>query len=119
MDKSEVYKRSYGGKAWLCRPCDAWVLAHKDAPYRPTGTLAKSLLRALRLKAVCLFEQVWRTAAQDTSRSQDEWRHMAYQWLANQMGISPDRCQIGYFSHVQTQIVINICSAAFTKKEAA
>lgn len=105
---------------WLCRPCDAWVMAHKDAPYRPTGTLAKSLLRSLRLKAQCLFDQVWKRAAREDSRwTENEWRHFAYLWLAAEMGIPVEGCQIAFLGHTATQCVIDICTSVGASRAAA
>jgi hypothetical protein len=122
VDKSVVYvgEPTKGGKVWLCWPCDAWVLAHGDFPHRPTGTLAKGILRAKRAKAARLFDQVWRTAAkEDRSRTESEWRSVAYAWLASELGISPSRCQIGFFGHVQAQAVIDICMSVGGKKDVA
>lgn len=94
-------------------------MAHYEPPYRPTGTLAKSLLRAQRRKATRLFEEMWRTAAKDMSRTEKEWRHIAYVWLAKEMGIPPERCQICFFGHAGTQQVIDICLAVGVKKDVA
>lgn len=122
VDKSVVYvgEPAQAGKVWLCWPCDAWVMAHQDPPHRPTGTLAKALLRSKRLKATRFFESVWKTAAkEDRSRTESEWRRLAYLWLAGELGISPQLCQIGFFGHVQVQAVIDICMAVGGKKDVA
>jgi hypothetical protein len=119
VDKREVYQQGFDGKVWLCRPCRAWVPAHKEFPHRPKGTLAKSLLRAKRLKAYCLFEQVWRGVAARKGWDEDRARSAGYHWLASEMGISATACNISAFDEVRTQIVIDICSAVVEKKDVA
>ena len=119
VDKREVYLQGFGGRVWLCKPCRAWVPAHKDPPHRPMGTLAKSELRAKRLKAYCLFDQMWRGVATRKGWDDNRARSAGYYWLAEQMGIDPKECNISAFDLVKAQVVIDICGDAVTRKDVA
>lgn len=120
VDKSEVYRQGFGGKVWLCRPCRAWVPAHPDSPvHKPVGRLAKATLRAKRLKAYVLFDQLWRATARLSGWEEHKARHAAYLWLAEEMGITPANCHIGRFDEAATQVVIDICSAVAMRKGVA
>jgi hypothetical protein len=119
VDKREVYWQGVGALVWLCRPCRAWVPARKEFPFRPIGTLADPALRAQRQKAFYLFESLWRSVKQTKGWSNERARNAGYSWLASEMGILPAKCRIEYFGRVQTQIVIDICSAVGGKKDVA
>jgi hypothetical protein len=83
------------------------------------GTLAKSKLRGKRLKAYCLFDQIWRGVAERHGWSNNKARSAGYFWLAEQMGIPDSQCNISSFDEAATQVVIDICMAVSRKDEAA
>lgn len=49
VDDSEIYGRSFGGKCYICRPCQAWVGCHKDSD-KALGRIANKTLRLLKLR---------------------------------------------------------------------
>lgn len=120
VDKSVVYRQGDGGKVWLCEPCRAWVgVEIGSRGNTPKGRLAKSLLRAKKVKAFFYFDRVWRWVAEQHNWSEWKARHAAYGWLAEQMGIKPEDCHIGFFDDAATQVVIDICMAVGAKKDVA
>jgi ribosomal protein L37AE/L43A len=106
----DVYSRSYGGKVWICRHCQAWVGTHKNSPnHVPLGRLAKAELRLMKIDAHALFDRLWKAAMRHRGWSKSQARRAAYRWLANEMNLSAAECHIGMFDEAQTAHVLQIC----------
>jgi hypothetical protein len=100
-DSAEVYSRSYG-PIYLCRPCQAWVGVHKGTT-RPLGTLANAELREWRKRAHAAFDPLWKGRRMK--------RAVAYQRLAEIVGVPKQQAHIGMFTVEQCQKLINALAA--------
>jgi len=87
-------------KFWICRPCDAYIVA--DEQDRPVGTLANKNTRALRMQAHNMFDRIW--------KKNHMTRQQAYQWLAIILGLSIDKCHIRYMN--EALCITTIASSA-------
>ena len=87
VDDSEIYGRSFGHTAYLCRNCGAYV----DAA-----------LRKWKMAAHASFDPLWKTGPFRGRRK------AAYGWLAEQMGLPIEKTHIGMFDIPQCQEVIKI-----------
>lgn len=99
VDSKIVYGRSYG-MIYLCKPCNAYVGVHKGTN-EPLGRLANKELRNLKMAAHEAFDPIWKTKKMK--------RNQAYNWLAEQMELSPEETHIGMFDVSQCKKVIKIC----------
>lgn len=79
---------------WVCWDCQAWVGCHKGTE-TPLGTLANGELREMRSQVHWDFDQIWQL--KHMTRTQ------AYEWLAEQMGISQEDCHVAMFDIVKCQ----------------
>ena len=61
--------------------------------------MATQATKRARIKAHEVFDALWETK-QERSR--------AYRWLAEKMGLRPERCHIAQFTYEQCQIVIQL-----------
>jgi hypothetical protein len=105
-------KRVYGSKIYPnrpdlkslvffeCEPCDARVGTHKNS-LKPLGRLANSELRAARSLAHEAFDPIWRHGQMH--------RNLAYQWLADTLGISRKKCHIAMFDLDLCNRTIELC----------
>lgn len=84
----DLHDRRY----WLCEPCDAWVGCHGTG-CRPLGLPADLETRRARVETHRMFDRLW---FRKRHRDKDA-RTRAYQWLAEQMGLSRSECHIGKF----------------------
>lgn len=101
-ESTVVYRRDYGYKLWVCDNypmCDAYVGAHKGSD-RPKGTLANKTLRAWRNNAHKAFDPIWQGGRMN--------RGEAYDWLAENMGLTRERTHIGEFDVEQCKQVVRI-----------
>lgn len=98
-----------GKKFWLCTPCDAWVgchprnKKHKHTGAEPLGRLANGELRKAKQAAHAAFDPLWRSKTMS--------RKEAYQWLASQLGISPQNCHIGMMDVDSCKSVVAVMAA--------
>ena len=93
---------------------------HPGSPvHAPLGRLANHTLRAMRVKAIYYFDQVWKQMAERRGWTPNQARGMAYGWLAREMGIPSSECNLYAFDEVRIQVVIDICSAVGMKKDVA
>ena len=79
VDDSEIYGRSFGHTAYLCRNCGAYVGCHGRTD-KPLGRLADATLRKWKMAAHASFDPLWKTGPFRGRRK------AAYGWLAGQMG---------------------------------
>ena len=101
---AKIYGREYGsGKCYLCTRCGAYVGTHEPRPTEALGILADEKMRALKMEAHDLFDQLWLNKKDRRSA-----RQQAYAWLADQMGISREMCHFGYFDNAQLKTAISI-----------
>ena len=107
VDDSEIYGRSFGHTAYLCRNCGAYVGCHGRTD-KPLGRLADAALRSWKVKAHVAFDQLW------VHRSSPFYhrRNAAYAWLAEKMGLPIAETHIGMFDIEQCQQVIKITDDA-------
>ena len=80
VDDSEIYGRSFGHTAYLCRNCGAYVGCHGRTD-KPLGRLADAALRKWKMAAHASFDPLWKTGPFRGRRK------AAYGWLAEQMGL--------------------------------
>lgn len=107
---TEVYRRSYGGHVWLCRPCGAWVGCHKNSKrFVPLGRLANTELRAAKIAAHAAFDPLWKAVAERDQINPFHARNRGYAWLSGRMGIGREECHIGKFDAVQCGRVVELC----------
>ena len=99
VDSKIIYKRSYG-MIYHCRECDAYVGVHKGTD-NPLGRLANKELRHWKRAAHDAFDPIWQSGRMK--------RRDAYQWLAEQMGLSPEETHIGMFDVRECKKVIELC----------
>lgn len=82
---------------YRCAPCGAWVGCHKGT-LNPLGRLANADLRKAKGRAHEAFDPLWKSGLLP--------RHEAYGELASELGISRERCHIGYFDVAECERVI-------------
>lgn len=82
-----------------CEPCKAYVGIH-DTTGIPFGRLANEELRKLKQKAHKTFDTIWQEGYMGKKNS--------YKWLAIQLGLSEETCQIGMLNEDQCRQVIQI-----------
>lgn len=99
VDSEVIYGRSYG-MVYLCNGCDAYVGVHKGTD-KPLGRLADKELRRWKMAAHEAFDPLWKSGKMK--------RNQAYEWLAEQMGLSRQETHIGMFDISQCKQVVNIC----------
>lgn len=101
VDSAIVYGgRSYG-MIYHCPDCRAWVGVHKGSD-QPMGRLADAELRRWKRGAHAAFDPIWRGKTPFTRRA-------AYAWLAEEMGLPPEKTHIGMFDVEQCKQCIEIC----------
>jgi hypothetical protein len=74
------------------------------------GRLANKELRQMKQKAHAEFDPIWQAKA-ETASSKNRWhaRNAGYKWLAQQIGITREKCHIGMFDVATCRRVIEIC----------
>lgn len=101
VDSAIVYHGVSYGMIWYCPNCKAWVGCHKGTN-KPLGRLADGQLRFWKRRAHAAFDPVWRGKSRFTRRA-------AYEWLADEMGLSAEKTHIGMFDIAQCRRCIEIC----------
>ena len=93
IDSAYLYHGKSYGNVWACPTHrDIYVGCHKDGDgCKPKGTLADATTREARKQAHAAFDPLWLGKGKRMSRPD------AYQWLAQQLGISRDETHIGLF----------------------
>ena len=89
----------------------AYVSAHSKTG-RPMGTLASATLRGHRQLTHEAFDPLWQ--AKGAPR-----RNIAYQWLAQQMGLPKAECHIALFDIARCQEAQRICTERLAQEIAA
>ncbi len=90
---------------YACLPCGAWVGCHPGTTKR-LGRLANAEGRRLKRAAHAVFDPLWKDGKMK--------RKDAYRWLADKLGIAPERCHIGYFNESECERVIEVCHKGAT-----
>lgn len=108
VDDEVIYGRSYGHKAYWCKPCDAYVGCHKGTE-TPMGRLANRELRKWKMRAHAAFDMIWKCRYMR--------RYNAYAWLAEELNIPAEQCHIGMFDVDMCKKVIEV-SVKFLQTEA-
>lgn len=101
LEASHVYGFGYQGRIWFCLICGAYVGCHPGST-KALGTPADKATRFARRLAHQAFDPLWRSRRMSRSG--------AYQWLADQMGLPPEKTHIGMFDQAQCGQVIRICA---------
>lgn len=109
-----IYNGRDFGPCYVCRPCSAWVGAHRDT-LLPLGRLADKRLRELKVRVHAAFDPLWRNLADAypdvtvvPKRLSMLARARAYAWLGNVMLIEPEHCHIGAFSPERCEQALSI-----------
>lgn len=102
VNNAEIYGREYGEwpYAILCDGCGAYVGLHPHTDV-PIGTLADKRLRKARKDGKWWFMEMQKECAMS--------RGSAYQWLADQLGITVGECHWGWFDEEQCRKAENAC----------
>lgn len=110
-----LYRGQDYGPAFVCKPCGAWVGAHRDT-LKPMGRLANKELRALKIQCHARFNPLYldlRSAYPDhgplntyKKKVRHAARSRAYEWLAEQLNIAGEDCHIGMFDEARCKQVI-------------
>ena len=108
VEDREIYRRSYGKKLYLCRPCDAWVGCHEGTT-EPLGRLANAELRKWKQEAHAWFDPMWKKKMDREGCSKKEARTGGYLWLAEKLGLRPINCHIGMFDVDMCRRVVEVC----------
>lgn len=110
VDSKEIYNgRSYG-MIYLCRPCKAWVGCHKGTA-TPLGRLANAELREWKKRAHAAFDPCWDAMlASGESKSRSHVRGIAYNALAESLGVPVVECHIGMFDVDRCKQVVEVCA---------
>lgn len=90
-------------KFWYCDRGHeaAFVGCHKDNPDNtPLGRLANAELRKAKSAAHKAFDPLWK----DRQMTRSE----AYQWLANELGLTKEEAHIGWFDEAMCAKVIEV-----------
>lgn len=103
VNNSQIYGREYGDWpfAYRCEDCKSYVGLHPDTDI-PLGTLATAQLRKDRNTSKDMFHKL--KAKRGFTRS------LAYEWLANKMGIRVGECHFGWFDQEQCALALRVCS---------
>ncbi len=105
VDSARVYNgRSYG-MIWDCRPCDAYVGVHRNAPL---GRLANKELRGWKVKAHAAFDPLWTQGGMK--------RRDAYAVMQRLMGMTPDQAHIGKFDVADCQRLVEALKKPLSKE---
>ena len=96
---AEVYGGKYYGMIYLCRPCWAYVGCHPGTK-NPLGRVANAELRNWKMKAHAVFDPIWKSGKMT--------RRETYEYLAEKLNISVDKCHIGMFDVDNCKKVIEI-----------
>lgn len=96
---------------WRCDPCDAHVGCHPGKT-EPLGSLANLALRRARTRAHDAFDPVWKRLADERGWRLAKARAVAYNWLAEQMGMRRGECHIGWMDEEQCEAVELYCQRA-------
>jgi len=102
-DSSEIYGNAEwarGKKVWVCSrypECDAYVGAH-SATQAPLGRLADPMLRQWKKMAHVEFDALWKEMGME--------RGEAYEWMQNNLNLSPEEAHIGKFDVEMCQSLI-------------
>lgn len=92
---------------YLCELCEAWVGVHKGTD-KALGRLANKELRQWKREAHKYFDPMWqKKMVQGFTKSKA--RHMAYRWLAGEMGLCIKVAHIGMFDVDQCKKVVELC----------
>jgi len=107
VEDEEIYNQSYGGMAFVCWPCGAWVGCHKGTD-KALGRLANKELRAAKILAHDYFDKLWRRKQKEI-KNKHIARSKAYKWLAKEMDIDKKHTHIGMFNVEQCEKVVLLC----------
>lgn len=101
LDASYIYGFDHHGCIWFCLVCGAYVGCHPGSA-KALGTPADKATRWARRQAHKAFDTIWKYRRKSRSG--------AYRWLAQQMGLPPEKTHIGMFDQAQCNQVIKICA---------
>lgn len=83
--------------------CDSYVGVHKKS-CKPMGTLAGKELRAKRMEAHKVFNQLWKSGIMQ------KWQ--AYKWMQAKFGLNSQQAHIAKFSEYMCNELISECKQA-------
>lgn len=108
VDDSEVYDQSYGNKIYRCPiHLNMRVGCHDDG--KPYGSLADYGTSSFRGKLHTVFDPIWQSGLMTRSG--------AYQWLADEMGLTRETCHFGMFNKTQCRRAMYFIERFIKKQE--
>jgi len=109
--RADLHRKSF----YRCE-CGAYVGCHpftRIALGKPAGPAT----RAARNEAHRSFDALWRRKMDRDGCDQTQARNAAYAWLAEQMGLEPGCCHIGWMTADEARRVVEVC-APFQRRAA-
>lgn len=92
---------------WLCA-CGAYTGCHQGTQ-RPKGAPANKATRAARMDAHAAFDRLWQAKMSRDGCTKKAARGAGYKWLAEQLGVKPSECHIGFMTGGMARQVVKIC----------
>lgn len=102
IDSAEIYNGQSYGRAFICRPCNAYVSCHFGTE-TPKGRLANAELRQLKIEAHNVFDKIWK-------QKYKRGRYQAYYWLSKQLQRPFDLTHIGMMDEETCRKTIEVCT---------
>ncbi len=109
VDSAVIYGKSYDGKCYYCKPCQAWVGCHKGTD-KAMGRVANKKLRELKHQAHGIFDRIWKEGYVIN-------RVEAYEILSNYLGLPKEQTHIGMFDEEMCHRTIEFSSMYLTEIE--
>jgi len=109
---AEVYNGQDFGPIFICRPCKAWVGAHKDRE-EPMGMVCKSDDKLSRVITHAYFDPLWQPASKYQIF---KTRAQAYEMFAREMKLPPALAHIGCLTISECVKLQAICKRLLKEK---
>ena len=96
---------------WACAnfpACDSYVGVHAGTT-TPLGRMANKELRTAKAAAHAVFDPLWLAKMERHGSSKQDARNAGYRWLADELGITVDKCHIGMFDLALCRRTIELC----------
>lgn len=110
-DEPYPYRDDHG-PLWICVPCQAWIgIFARSTRHVPLGRLADAQLRDLKVKLHAALEPLVQAKVRRDGCNVFEARSKGMKWLAQAIGVEPDKCSIHTLDAEQCERAIAIVEA--------
>ena len=93
-DEAYPYRDDHG-PLWMCADCQAWIgIFPRSTRNVPLGRLADARLRDLKVKLHAALEPLVQAKVRRDGCNVFEARSKGMKWLAQTIGVEPDKCSI-------------------------